>query len=72
VHDRELQLHDGSRLVRHDRFDEFKTRHNLSDQQLYDSGVLRIHPAFRIVALAEPPSRGMFNFVKDLMYLLVA
>ncbi|XP_021936474.1 von Willebrand factor A domain-containing protein 8 isoform X2 [Zootermopsis nevadensis] len=58
VHDRELQLHDGRRLVRHDRFDEYKTRHNLSEQQLHDSGLLRIHPAFRIVALAEPPIQG--------------
>ncbi|PNF24076.1 hypothetical protein B7P43_G04705 [Cryptotermes secundus] len=58
VHDRELQLHDGRRLVRCDRFDEYKTRHSLSEQQLYDSGLLRIHPAFRIVALAEPPSEG--------------
>ncbi|GFG34443.1 hypothetical protein Cfor_05032 [Coptotermes formosanus] len=58
VHDRELQLHDGRRLVRHDRFDEYKARHSLSEQQLHDSGLLRIHPAFRIVALAEPPSQG--------------
>jgi hypothetical protein len=40
VHDRELQLHDGHRLVRYDRFDEYKTRHNLSEQQLRDSGLL--------------------------------
>jgi hypothetical protein len=62
VQDRELQLHDGRRLVRYDRFEELKTRHSLSDQQLFDSGLLRIHPAFRIVALAEPPSQGMLNF----------
>jgi len=59
VHDRELQLHDGRRLIRHDRFDEYKTHHTLSEQQLYDSGLLRIHPAFRIVALAAPPAEGM-------------
>ncbi|XP_069677328.1 von Willebrand factor A domain-containing protein 8 isoform X2 [Periplaneta americana] len=58
VHDRELQLHDGRRLVRHDRFDEYKNRHNLSEEELSKSGVLRIHPAFRIVALAEPPAQG--------------
>jgi hypothetical protein len=73
VHDRELQLHDGRRLVRHDRFEEFKTRHSLSEQQLYDSGLLRIHPAFRIVALAEPPSLGMSNFFALLnVFFLVA
>jgi hypothetical protein len=61
VHDRELQLHDGRRLVRYDRFDEHKTRYSLSEEQLHDSGLLRIHPAFRIVALAEPPSQGMVS-----------
>lgn len=60
VHDRELQLHDGRRLVRHDRYDEYKSRYNLSDEKLHDSGILRIHPAFRIVALAEPPVQGSF------------
>ncbi|PSN51375.1 von Willebrand factor A domain-containing protein 8, partial [Blattella germanica] len=61
VHDRELQLHDGQRLVRHDRFDEYKSKYNLSSQQLNDSGILRIHPAFRIIALAEPPQLGTFT-----------
>ncbi|KAJ9594056.1 hypothetical protein L9F63_014533, partial [Diploptera punctata] len=59
VHDREMQLHDGCRLIRHDRFDEIKSRYSLSDKQLNDSGVLRIHPAFRIVALAEPPVQAI-------------
>lgn len=55
VHDRELQLHDGKRLIRADRYDEIKEKHNKSDAELYESGVLRIHPSFRIVALAESP-----------------
>lgn len=55
VHDRELQLHDGKRLVRADRYDEIKEKHNKSDAELQESGVLRIHPSFRIVALAESP-----------------
>ena len=46
-------------MVRHDRYDEYKSRYNLSDEQLYDSGICRIHPAFRIVALAEPPVQGI-------------
>ncbi|KAJ9575372.1 hypothetical protein L9F63_025676, partial [Diploptera punctata] len=58
--DIDIQLHDGCRLIRHDRFDEIKSRYSLSDKQLNDSGVLRIHPAFRIVALAEPPVQGSF------------
>ncbi|KAI8437077.1 hypothetical protein MSG28_010437 [Choristoneura fumiferana] len=57
VHDRELQLHDGKRLLRHDRYDELVVSGH-SERELQASGVLRIHPAFRIVALAEPPTIG--------------
>ncbi|CAG9103041.1 unnamed protein product [Plutella xylostella] len=57
VHDRELQLHDGTRLLRHDRYDELIAS-GISEQRLEESGVKRIHPAFRIVALAEPPTFG--------------
>ena len=55
VHDRELQLHDGKRLISADRYDEIKEKYNRSDENLQDSGVLRIHPSFRIMALAESP-----------------
>ncbi|XP_041978858.1 von Willebrand factor A domain-containing protein 8 [Aricia agestis] len=57
VHDRELQLHDGTRMLRHDRYDDLVAS-GLSPQELDESGVKRIHPAFRIVALAEPPTTG--------------
>ncbi|XP_049873594.1 von Willebrand factor A domain-containing protein 8 [Pectinophora gossypiella] len=57
VHDRELQLHDGTRLLRHDRYDALLAS-GFTQQQLEESGVKRIHPAFRIVALAEPPVLG--------------
>ncbi|XP_012146606.2 von Willebrand factor A domain-containing protein c12.2 isoform X1 [Megachile rotundata] len=56
VHDRELQLHDGKRLIRADRYDEIKEKYNKSDEELQESGVLRIHPSFRIIALAESPA----------------
>ncbi|XP_015436768.1 PREDICTED: von Willebrand factor A domain-containing protein 8 [Dufourea novaeangliae] len=55
VHDRELQLHDGKRLIRADRYDEIKTEYNKSDEDMQNSGVLRINPSFRIIALAESP-----------------
>ncbi|CAL7944841.1 unnamed protein product [Xylocopa violacea] len=55
VHDRELQLHDGKRLIRADRYDQIKEKYNKSDAELLESGVVRIHPSFRIVALAESP-----------------
>ncbi|KAI5635774.1 AAA domain (dynein-related subfamily) domain-containing protein [Phthorimaea operculella] len=57
VHDRELQLHDGTRLLRHDRYDELIAS-GLTQQDLDNSGVKKIHPAFRIVALSEPPTLG--------------
>ncbi|KAF9801629.1 hypothetical protein SFRURICE_012201 [Spodoptera frugiperda] len=57
VHDRELQLHDGTRLLRHDRYDEL-LRSGVTVDQLEKNGVKKIHPAFRIVALAEPPVLG--------------
>ena len=55
VHDRELQLHDGKRLIRADRYDEIKKQHDKSDEDMRSSGVLRIDPSFRIIALAESP-----------------
>lgn len=52
VHDRELQLHDGQRLLHHDRYDALADK--VGKDILIQSGIHRIHPAFRIIALAEP------------------
>lgn len=54
VHDREVQLYDGTRLVRHDKYDDMLAE-GYTGEQLAAKGLQRIHPAFRIVALAEPP-----------------
>uniref|UniRef100_A0A6B2E9N1 von Willebrand factor A domain-containing protein 8 n=1 Tax=Phlebotomus kandelakii TaxID=1109342 RepID=A0A6B2E9N1_9DIPT len=54
VHDRELQLYDGRRLIGHERFDDLLAM-GATSESLEAKGVLRIHPSFRIVALAEPP-----------------
>ena len=57
VHDRELQLFDGTRLLQSDRYDEVKRLTGLSDKQLEeDRKVVRIKDNFRIIALAEPPN----------------
>lgn len=56
VHDRELQLHDGKRLVDAKRYEFFQNHLNLTQQQLTDSGIYKIHPNFRIVAIGEPPN----------------
>ncbi|KAJ8310233.1 hypothetical protein KUTeg_012098 [Tegillarca granosa] len=58
IHDRELQLFDGSRLLRQDRYDDIKHQTGLSDTELGDRKIYPIHPSFRIVALAEPPLPG--------------
>lgn len=54
MHDRELQLYDGKRLLRHDKYDELLCD-GLTADQLDAKGILRIHPSFRVIALAEPP-----------------
>nr|XP_039272426.1 von Willebrand factor A domain-containing protein 8-like isoform X1 [Styela clava] len=61
VHDRELTLHDGTRLTQHDKYDDMKNTLELTENEMRESGVLRIHPSFRIIALAEPPKAGSPN-----------
>lgn len=56
--DRELQLHDGRRLLRDDRYRELQAKLGWTEEQMSKAGVQRIHPSFRMVALAEPPSSG--------------
>lgn len=55
VHDREVQLYDGTRLMRHDKYDELISS-GQTTEELTNNGVFRIHPSFRIVALTEPPT----------------
>lgn len=50
-----MQLHDGKRLIRSDRFELIKQELNMTDAQMFEKGILKIHPDFRIIALAEPP-----------------
>uniref|UniRef100_A0A182RBI3 von Willebrand factor A domain-containing protein 8 n=1 Tax=Anopheles funestus TaxID=62324 RepID=A0A182RBI3_ANOFN len=52
VHDRELQLYDGRRLLSHERYVRLQAAQ--PDLDLTARGILRIHPGFRIIALAEP------------------
>ncbi|XP_050442272.1 von Willebrand factor A domain-containing protein 8 [Adelges cooleyi] len=53
IQDRDLQLHDGTRLLKSDRYD--KLANKLGSSVLEKANILRVHPAFRIIALAEPP-----------------
>ncbi|XP_029645766.1 von Willebrand factor A domain-containing protein 8 [Octopus sinensis] len=58
IHDRELQLYDGTRLLHADRYNQIKESTGKTDTELSESGILPIHPSFRIIALAEPPVIG--------------
>ncbi|EFA13666.1 von Willebrand factor A domain-containing protein 8-like Protein [Tribolium castaneum] len=57
VQNRELQLHDGKRLISHERYQLLKTKTTPTD------GVLPIHPDFRIVAIGEPPNTNTTNWL---------
>ncbi|XP_074844543.1 von Willebrand factor A domain-containing protein 8 isoform X3 [Carettochelys insculpta] len=58
IHDRELTLYDGTRLLREDRYQSLKEELQLSDKELQQRSIFPIHSSFRIVALAEPPVIG--------------
>uniref|UniRef100_A0A8C9U383 von Willebrand factor A domain-containing protein 8 n=1 Tax=Scleropages formosus TaxID=113540 RepID=A0A8C9U383_SCLFO len=58
IHDRELALYDGTRLLRSDRYQTLKEELQLSDEEMQQRSIFPIHPAFRIIALAEPPVVG--------------
>jgi len=59
VHDREITLHDGTRLLRHDKYDSMRDKLQIDDKEMRKQSVYRIHPSFRIIALAEPPKQGV-------------
>ncbi|XP_059198187.1 von Willebrand factor A domain-containing protein 8 [Centropristis striata] len=58
LHDRELDLYDGTRLLRWDRYQTLKEELQFTDQQLQERSIFPIHPSFRVLALAEPPVVG--------------
>ena len=54
--DRELQLYDGRRLISEDRYNQLKHDLERTDSDMKNSGILKIHKDFRMVALAESPN----------------
>ncbi|XP_030642749.1 von Willebrand factor A domain-containing protein 8 [Chanos chanos] len=58
LHDRELTLYDGTRLLRWDRYQALREDLQLTDQEMQDRSIFPIHPSFRVLALAEPPVAG--------------
>ncbi|XP_054831079.1 von Willebrand factor A domain-containing protein 8 [Eublepharis macularius] len=58
IHDREITLYDGTKLLRQDRYEKLKEELHLSDENLKQRSIYPIHPSFRIIGLAEPPVAG--------------
>ncbi|KAK0046521.1 E3 ubiquitin-protein ligase RNF14 [Biomphalaria pfeifferi] len=58
VHERELQLFDGTRLVSQEKYNEIKTETGFTDKDMENRNIFPIHPSFRIIALSEPPVVG--------------
>ena len=54
--DREITLHDGTRLLGEERYFATRDALDLNDSEMAERGVLKIHPGFRMIALAEPPT----------------
>lgn len=67
IQDRDLQLHDGTRLLRSDRYDKLAKK--LGVDVMRKSNIVRIHPAFRIIALAEPPG-GYYCFLYIIIFCI--
>ena len=55
IQDRELDLADGTKLMRHDKYDALIEEAKRENKILNDK-VLRIDPSFRLIATAEPPA----------------
>ena len=56
--DGEAVLFDGTRLLRAAHYDALATELGLDEAAMVDElAVRRVHPAFRVIALAEPPDR---------------
>ncbi|KAI9565843.1 hypothetical protein GHT06_009640 [Daphnia sinensis] len=56
IHEREAQLFDGSRILRHDRYDALQERLGCSNEIMAEKKLFKVHKNFRIIALAEPPN----------------
>ena len=55
--DRELTLHDGTRLLGKERYQKTaEAAGGLSDAEMAERGILQINPAFRMIAFAERPT----------------
>ena len=54
--DGETVLFDGTRLLSHSAYDTLKAQIGADADRMVELSLLRVHPSFRVVALAEPPT----------------
>ena len=69
IEDREIVLFDGSRYIPGSKYEMLKKKEGLTDAQLAKKQTFPIHPRFRIIALANPPSRTSPWFTNELLHL---
>ncbi|EKX41778.1 hypothetical protein GUITHDRAFT_112197 [Guillardia theta CCMP2712] len=56
MQDRMISLPNGWQLLRSDRWEAIMEEQGLGEDEMHALGLLRVHPSFRVVAIAAPPS----------------
>jgi hypothetical protein len=69
IEDREITLFDGSRYVKPERFLAMQKELGMSEARLAERGIFCVHPSFRILALASPPTRGQPWLTNEVLHL---
>eukprot|EP01048_Picozoa_sp_COSAG05_P002211 COSAG05_NODE_85_length_20698_cov_35.370309_15_plen_739_part_00 len=69
IEDREITLFDGSRYVKPERYMAMQQDLGLSEAVLEQKGIFCVHPSFRILALATPPTRGQPWLTNEILHL---
>ncbi|XP_063703631.1 von Willebrand factor A domain-containing protein 8 [Culicoides brevitarsis] len=70
IHDREIQLYCGKRLIAQEKYDEL-LKDGILAEEMEEHRVYPIHPAFRIVALAEPPTQEQNWLTPEMLSLFL-
>ena len=70
IQDRELTLFDGTKFLRWDRYCNLRNNLKVSDEILHSKySIYPIHPCFRIIATATPPSRSSPWLNNEMLHL---
>jgi hypothetical protein len=69
IEDREITLFDGSRYVQMERYREMQRKFGLSEDDLTARNIFPVHPSFRILCLATPPTMEAPWLTNEMMNL---